>query len=423
MELELAPRYGRPLPGRAVTHLRREPAPPPRLRAAAPLGPGEALDRLVVRSDGDGRILDESCERELLPAQASPGLARRHGSDGAADPIVAGAAVHGLPGGPLTIALPARIVLDARNGALGRALAPGERAELELSSTIDEARLAELDLGLAPPAAVLAGEVPALSARRPLTLVHAVRRPLAAPALETVGVRAQAGRALVELRAVVRCHRPTTGRIDLEASWTERADSGSGPLVEQERRTTVGAVAVEQDRFPLALIHHAGDLRHRRVRYRPVAATRFPECFAEPGLRAGEEVEVSLPNRAVPPRPDVQSVEPIDRAGREPAGLRVYLHRGWLASGEGELLGVDVAGTRCGAPALRLSAERFVNAVRTGGGVAGHAVRFDAARGLWYADVESPWPLLRLALVRWQPQSVPGCALSPVCHVDAPEPR
>jgi hypothetical protein len=421
---ELPLRFGRRLPGRTVTHLRREPAPPPGLRAAAPLGPGEALDRLVVRSDGDGRVLDASCERELLPAPACPALARRHGSAGAsADPIVAGAALHGLPGGPLTVELPARIALDARDGdgKLRLALPPGGRAELELSSTIDESRLAELDLGLAPPAAVVAGEVPALCARRSLTLVHAVRRPLADPVLEAVDVRAQAGRALVQLRGVVRCDRPTTGRIDLEASWTERADTGSGPLVEQERRRTIGAVAVEADAVALALTQHAGDLRHRRVRYRPVAATRFPEFFAEPGVRAGAEVEVSIPNRAVPPRPDVHSLEPIFRGL---PGLRVHLNRGWLASGEGELLGVDVEATRC------LPAERFGNAVRTDGPpgrrLAGHAVRFDARLGLWYADVlfdagGAPWPLAELALVRWQPDSVAGCELSPLVYVDALE--
>jgi hypothetical protein len=143
---------------------------------------------------------------------------------------------------------------------------------------------------------------------------------------------------------------------------------------------------------------------------------------------------------------------------RETAGLRVWLKRRWLETGAGELLGVVIAPTaeaarfadgnetphrdrftRWGsdpleeaapAPVGHFTAERFGNAVRSDliAGpdpvrVMGHAVHFDAERDLWYADVdldvpEAAWPFVRLALVRYQPDSVDGCSISPVVVPD-----
>ena len=53
----------------------------------------------------------------------------------------------------------------------------------------------------------------------------------------------------------------------------------------------------------------------------------------------------------------------------------------------------------------------------------GHAVSWDAERGLWYADVvvqtaTAYFPFLRMALARWQPASIPGAALSHVVLAD-----
>ena len=55
--------------------------------------------------------------------------------------------------------------------------------------------------------------------------------------------------------------------------------------------------------------------------------------------------------------------------------------------------------------------------------VVGHAVSWDAERGLWYADVVAQtatayFPFLRMALARWQPASIPGAALSHVVLAD-----
>jgi hypothetical protein len=55
--------------------------------------------------------------------------------------------------------------------------------------------------------------------------------------------------------------------------------------------------------------------------------------------------------------------------------------------------------------------------------VVGHAVSWDAERGLYYADVviqtgAAYFPFLRMALARWQPASIPGVALSHVVLAD-----
>ena len=55
--------------------------------------------------------------------------------------------------------------------------------------------------------------------------------------------------------------------------------------------------------------------------------------------------------------------------------------------------------------------------------VVGHAVSWDAERGLWYADIvvqtaTAYFPFLRMALARWQPASIPGAALSHVVLAD-----
>jgi hypothetical protein len=55
--------------------------------------------------------------------------------------------------------------------------------------------------------------------------------------------------------------------------------------------------------------------------------------------------------------------------------------------------------------------------------VAGYPPSFDAERNLWYADLlidtgDAYWPFVRLALARYQPESVPNAHLSRVVQTD-----
>jgi hypothetical protein len=136
-------------------------------------------------------------------------------------------------------------------------------------------------------------------------------------------------------------------------------------------------------------------------------------------------------------------------------GLRVYLERPWYSSGEGELLGVLLAATeptpppdelrsRYGADAAwtrnsvhtidplmpihfpnRATDESGVQLAERSGvtaSVVGFEPHYDRDRELWFADIEvavddlawNYWPFVRLALVRYQPDSLDEVKVSPV---------
>jgi hypothetical protein len=223
----------------------------------------------------------------------------------------------------------------------------------------------------------------------------------------------------------------------------------------KHRNVTYAAVATTRFReyFPDAL---ASDINNITRRSLPVA--------------------VSIPSSARPAAPKVLYVLPTfgweaktegawNFSNRSGGGLRVYLDRPWFSSGDGELLGAvlwqcpppqhpDFRAfetpdlfrsyvTQWGADPIWSSGslpseatprpEHFRNAVafRDGltldelshlpnppaFGVAGHTVAYDAKRQLWFCDIEMDpgeayFPFVRLALARFQPDSIPDAHLS-----------
>ena len=210
---------------------------------------------------------------------------------------------------------------------------------------------------------------------------------------------------------------------------------------------------------------------HVQVTYDAPPVTRSSlEADAYPPTPRGYLVDV--PSSARPPAPDVRYLIPAftwDRAlssaskktsARLGNTLRVYLGRPWFETGAGELLGVVVAhpvppGVRFpqdlvpfisgygSDPVFTVGAVRqasvgdFSLAVHKGTSlllaeqsetapwvdVAGHAVSWDASRKLWYADIalnpgSSYFPFVKLALVRYQPDSLHGLELSRVVQAD-----
>ncbi|SHF56823.1 hypothetical protein [Streptoalloteichus hindustanus] len=224
--------------------------------------------------------------------------------------------------------------------------------------------------------------------------------------------------------------------------------------------------------------HEFGDTRARVVQYQVTASTRFRECFPpevtrqpERITRTGEAVEVVVPSSARPAAPRVVSVLPTfswtrdtapdgARVSHRTGGLRVYLERPWFSSGDGELLAVVLVDPVHYPPDDRTAAfvthwggdplwvdfglgapepMAFSNAVvieplttleeEPGLSViaVGHVVRHDpdADRDLLYCDIAfdtlpdvTYFPFVRLALARYQPQSLPGVELSRVVLAD-----
>lgn len=156
--------------------------------------------------------------------------------------------------------------------------------------------------------------------------------------------------------------------------------------------------------------------------------------------------------------------QPLGTRRTRRAGVRVYLERPWYSSGEGELLGVLVApgGIDTGiedivsqwgqdpvwrsrpvqnrAMALELDDLMHVTGLddrpdearpvtrpttlpyagipgRPSVTVLGYEPEYNHDRGLWYVDVaidpgDRIWPFVRLAVARYQPESITGCELS-----------
>lgn len=211
--------------------------------------------------------------------------------------------------------------------------------------------------------------------------------------------------------------------------------------------------------------------------YFPDAVTADPANITRTSLPE----TLSILSSARPPAPKVLYVVPAFRWETDPegawtfsrrsgGGLRVYLDRPWYASGEGELLGVVLWGcpppdhaqfqvfevpellrsyvTQWGMdpiwdgyPTTSEAVPRqdaFLNAEKFGDGlsldelsqhpnlsfsVAGHTVSYDSARKLWYCDIEMDpggayFPFVRLALARYQPESVDDAHLSRVILAD-----
>ncbi|MGI8858788.1 MAG: hypothetical protein ACR2HO_01325 [Rubrobacteraceae bacterium] len=232
-----------------------------------------------------------------------------------------------------------------------------------------------------------------------------------------------------------------------------------------------------QDQINLAskvAAHEFGDTKYRHVRYRVSATSRFREYFA-PSItenpdnlaRTSEEFSLDILSSARPAAPRIVYALPTfgweqttDADGnitssRHGGGVRVYLDRPWWSSGEGELLGVILGqslpnrreplygySTFWGqdpvwqSPGLPLPRPpSFKNSVDTATHVrlselpntpvtvVGFNVEWDGDRKLWYSDLDldtadAYYPFIRLALARFQPNSLQDLRLSPVVLAD-----
>jgi len=189
------------------------------------------------------------------------------------------------------------------------------------------------------------------------------------------------------------------------------------------------------------------------------------------------EKSLVIPNCAVPSSPEIKFILPLTAIKKEKDSpytgsvqkgnaIRVYLNGCWRETGRGEMLGVvcapesqeglDDTERRKNEPFFsQWGAEVLLKTTPLGDGpfghfftnasvlfdgvnpisleeakqglktkraaiVAGHSVRYDERRQCWYADVHLPaaaksfLPWLRMGLVRFQPDSIPGCHISPV---------
>ncbi|USQ80189.1 hypothetical protein NF556_00560 [Ornithinimicrobium faecis] len=414
-------------------------------------------------------------------------------------------------------------------------LPPGEQVRVAMSSALDEEKLQVLGLWATHAASAAGTGAEAEAARavlaraaangwfwwltpsHDLRLVHAVRRPVHPPELPGLRVLIRpAGLTVAALVGVVDVHGPSTERIVLVASWSEWVDdlSADGPT-QVNRQDVVMTSAVQQDeRFgllylidavlpgedgnPPVVSHQAiqnfPDTHHREVSYAARGVTRYAEFFdpaelpaADDPTLSGQPRELTIQSSARPSVPEVSGVVPLllweqETEPDQPfalrrtrrSGARVWLHRPWFSSGDGELLAVvlgtaelppsltsrwakdpvQVTGVPASTPELPLVAasdlfvqfavgevfepapgrpvtvpvqSTLVDAGRAPVMVLGYQPEFHPGRKQWFVDIamdpgDSLWPFVRLALARYQPDSLPGHDLSPVALADWVQP-
>ncbi|MBD0291780.1 MAG: hypothetical protein ICV74_11035, partial [Thermoleophilia bacterium] len=141
---------------------------------------------------------------------------------------------------------------------------------------------------------------------RTLTLVHAVQQPLCKPSVlppafpdeldfEGIGSFRREGSTYADLYARVLLSVRTTALVDVDAEWREQVDDKTQPAPgEQSGKAHVATVRVpaelpegpnwlpfrlERERQVDPVRHEFGDTKHRLVRYRLRATTRFREYF------------------------------------------------------------------------------------------------------------------------------------------------
>lgn len=265
-------------------------------------------------------------------------------------------------------------VLGWAEGVLTVTLAPAEQVDVELSSPLPTEQAQgptpvssavgltdfELSAGLAAAAGgdAVDGRHPMLTPPRVVTCVHAVVTPLERPHGSVSALRTEGERVALLVPAagtpLLGVHAGSTGQAEMTASWTEYDDDLRHPVDDQPVCSV--AVARTDRTFGAPLRHVLPDTRHRFVRYRVTAMSRFGEYFT--GLPqsdftiAGDLEAVHVPSSARPAPPVVRSVVPAFTWSEEQeengvvvrhrlgGRLRVELARPWFTSGEDEQLAV-----------------------------------------------------------------------------------
>ena len=219
-----------------------------------------------------------------------------------------------------------------------------------------------------------------LTPARTVTLVHAVKKPCSAPRIEALLARRDVGQSFALLYGSVVVDGPSTGKVELHATWTDRVDDVSKVGTGADYSALCASHAfdlvhgdTQSDRAGFLQQHHAfPDTKYHRVHYTATAVSRYQEYFdpatATPDafMRGSEATfEMDILSSARPDAPQIEYIVPTfgwERSGpdgdvpvpagdtahstlhfaRRGGGLRVYLKRPWFSSGDGELLAVVI---------------------------------------------------------------------------------
>jgi hypothetical protein len=322
------------------------------------------------------------------------------------------------------------------------------------------------------------GRHPMVTPARPITLVHAVQHPLRPPDTTLTAFRdPNTTYALFKPQSDV-LDPGSTAQLDIIARWRDQVDD----VPHEATDVPVDVLTIDPDgppRPPTLFRQEFGDTRHRTVTYTLRAVSRFRQYFSDSGRPddfavTKELPPVIVPSTARPVPPVVGSAHPAflwketgdlqapshvlvrDRLGNR---VRIALQQPWHSTGAGELLAVVVRpedeatsdrlspfvsqaghdplypskGIPMGAPFARhiTSATGPARQLRLEEAdadvvVVPHRPAFHADRQCWLGDVAFTGAdntsfncgLVRLAVARYQPNSLDGLWLSPVVRTD-----
>ena len=317
----------------------------------------------------------------------------------------------------------------------------------------------------------------ALTSPLVIKLRNATRLPTIAPDIASIapspgGLRA--GVQQVSYDVTTTFDESSTSKVVYRASWRDVEDDGSSPdWIVKAKEEDAFEWTVEQPMMIQApppvgpqarrSEHNLPDTCRRLVTLNALAVSRHSEFFEGPAgrsARPGLPNRIDIPNRELRAPFEIAYVLPLvsdsvqignDSASAVTAGvgMRVYYRRPALLSGEHEQLGVVIAegsssldpgetshiaedpldySLPIANPSLRV--EQFRNAegppmrVKHPGKdaqvlVIGFPIQIDAERNLLYSDIvldpgAGYSPMVRLALVRFQPHSIPGTHISEI---------
>ncbi|SCF20193.1 hypothetical protein GA0074695_4293 [Micromonospora viridifaciens] len=366
---------------------------------------------------------------------------------------------------------------DAQSTTVRVTVPPGEHVMVELSSAILQDHLDWFSLKKlisAPEAdlAAITGRHPMLTPPRRLELVHAVRKPLAAPTGSWTTERPEKSTYAV-LRPhdkALGLHTPSTAQLTVQAAWCEWGDAAEPtPAAASLPPVTISYGATELPEIR----QEFGDTKHRMICYTATAISRYRAMFAEPdpdndAFQVSTTFDaVSIKSSVRPGPPTIVATVPAfswsdaPRPGgglvrtRSSGRLRVELARPWFTTGEGECVAVLVwPGTEDDIPPAVKPLVSWINRdpihptpspkaladesmfreavdpldvvlVETGDKVRALPYPVFFHDGRWYADIAIPGaaqssyaPFAHLALARFQRESLDGHNLSTVTHTD-----
>lgn len=310
-----------------------------------PMTPGESIERMVIRSSNHKPVLNSSCQRIIFAPIISHDSAKTHGKfdkqDGSLDksvfksivngsdflpsndPLARGVAITGLPipfsQEPTKIPFadsnfslkitegPNKISWNERTRLLTIYIPKAAVFKINLSSYLYQKDLElmgiwgwlqEQNLSLTTLNTLrnnaLDGKMWMMTPFREITLVHAVQQPLITPQFQKLTAEKDLNASFVTLKDTFMIDGKSTSKLEVVAEWKELKDKdfskntlgenlNSDNEMNDWKSYAIDPITIDEKQTWITLNHQHNfpDTKHRVVKYKAIATSRFSEYFYE----------------------------------------------------------------------------------------------------------------------------------------------